>query len=202
MVRNWKLASAGTSLFLAVTALALYAFTRTPNAPTFQFANGIQVTPIEVKPDDMAQLLEIRTWKFDVVQPDASKPLYLSLSLCREGKFSKTIMGGLGIGPEVGSHHAHGVLRSHVTLSLAPVGDTFFGARQLKYLLRTEGAGTSGTMSNPIFKGHGEVAETQAASDDNMIFLMSTNKIKPSVNSVMASNDTTLALSLSGTPPR
>ncbi len=187
----------------SVTALAFFGWSaKAKDDATFHLANGLQVTPVEVKPDDTAQLLEIRTWKFDVVQPDASKPLYLSLSLCREGKFFKTVMGGLETEPEVGSHHAHGVLHSHVTISLAPVGDTFFGARQLKYLLRTDGAGTSGTMSNPIFKGHGEVAETQAAPEDNMVFLMSTNRTKPFVNSMMASNDTTLALSLSNTPPR
>lgn len=187
----------------AVAGLAFFGWSaKAKDDATFHLANGIQVTPVEVQPDDTAQLLEVRTWKFDIVQPDASKPLYLSLNLCHEGKFARTLIGGLGSGPPIAGSISHRPALSHIAVSIAPIGDTLFGSRQLKYLLRTDGAGTSGTMPNPIFRGNGEAADVQASPADNSVFLTSTNQHKPYVSSLMASNDTILALRVSNTPPR
>ncbi len=93
MIRNRKFVPIAMSLALAAVALGLYAYNRTHAAPTYTLANGVEVTPVEVQPDDVSKVLDIKIWKFDVVQTDASKPLCLGLSLCRNGSVIKTLAG-------------------------------------------------------------------------------------------------------------
>lgn len=201
MHRHWKCIALIAPLTLAALALGGYAYSRAHAAPTYRLASGIEVTPSAAEPDDTAQLLEIKRWDFDVVQPNASKPLYIYLTLSQSGQPVKTLMGGFATGFPAGSVPANGNQRSHITLSLAPIGDTFFNARQLKYFLKAKGGSESGTLPNPVFKGHGLINDIQAVPADNAVLLLSTTHTKSYLSGVMADNDTNLALSFSSTPP-
>ena len=70
MVRNWESASIGMSLVLAVVVLGLYAYPRAHSSPTYRLANGIKVTPLEVQPDDVAKVLDVKIWEFDASMPN------------------------------------------------------------------------------------------------------------------------------------
>ena len=86
MIRSWKSASVGMTVILAVAVLSLYAYTRAHAAPTYRLANGIEVTPETIQPNDVAKVLGIKTWKFDVSLPDTRQGLQLTLNLCQSGK--------------------------------------------------------------------------------------------------------------------
>jgi hypothetical protein len=201
MIRNRKFVPIALSLALAAVALGLYVYTRAHAAPTYTLANGVEVTPITVQPDDASKLLEMKFWKLDVVQTDASKPLFFNLSLCRNGKLTKSLTYTYGLGP---SSRKPSRVHNHipVTVGLVPVGDTFFGAKQLKYSLSTALVDTSGVIPNVFFKTRGFVSDTQApyvSREGNLVFLLSANKNNPTTSDPMR-NDTTLALSIE-TPP-
>jgi len=200
MIRNRKSVSIAISLALAAVALGLYAYTLAHAAPTYTLANGVEVTPVEVQPDDVSEVLDIKIWKFDVVQTDASKPLYLGLSLCRNGSVIKTLVGGFDLEPAMNRGQPRPSKRSHVMIGLAPIGTTIAGAKQFKYTLSTDGASLSGTMPNILLDGHGYISDAQVSRDSNVIFLLSTNKTKSSITGDAAMNDTALALSISQTP--
>jgi len=170
MVRIWKSASVGTSLALAAAALGLYAFTRAPTAPPYHFANGVEVTPEEVKPDDALALLDARLWKFDVTLPDTAKMYNYTLNLCRNGKVIAQL-GGVGSGPGPGGEDLPRHIQ--VTVGMVPLDDTFSKARRVKYSIRTYGAGSKGVFPNPFAGGLGGSDMTEASAPDNLVYLMS-----------------------------
>lgn len=170
MVRNWESASIGTSLFLAVISLVLYACTRTPNEAMYQLANGVQVTPIEVKPDDTLALLDAKIWKFDVELPDTMKLYDYTLNLCRNGKVIAQL-GGIGSGPGPGGEDLPRHIQ--VTVGMVPLDDTFSKARQVKYSIRTYGAGSKGVFPNPFAGISGGSDMTEVSAPDNLVYLMS-----------------------------
>ena len=169
MVRNWKSAPIGTSLALAAVALGLYAFTRPPNPTPYHLANGVEVTPVEVKPDDTLALLDARLWKFDVTLPDTTKMYDYTLNLCRNGKVVAQL-GGIGSGPGPGGE----ALPRHVqvTVGMVPLDDTFSKARRVKYSIRTYGAGSKGVFPNP-FVSFGGSDMTEESAPDDLVYLMS-----------------------------
>ena len=76
-------------------ALAVFGWSaKAKDDATFHLANGVEVTPIEVKLDDTAQLLDAKIWKFDVALPDRKKSYYYKLTAYRQGKAIGTV-GGL-----------------------------------------------------------------------------------------------------------
>ena len=191
MVHNWKLASAGTLLFLAVTALVLYACTREPNTSTFQLANGVQVTSIEVKPDDTLALLDAKIWKYDVTLPDTTKMYDYTLNLCRNGKIIAPL-GGVGSGPAPGESLPHHI---QVTVGMAPMDDTFSKAKRVRYSIRVYGAGSKGTFSNPFGDGVTTYSEMlESSPPDNLIYLMSGNK--GNANALPAASAVAIALKI------
>lgn len=201
MRRLWKLTALIAPVTLAALALGGYAYTRAPTAPTYRLANGIEVTPSVAEPDETARLLEVKRWTFDVVQPNAGKPLYVSLALYKKGKFVKTIGGGLGVGPAVLRPLPKGPLRSQETVSFAPVGGTLSTAPQLKYLITIKGNGTPETMPNPALNGNSHTEGMQVIPQDNAVLILSANRTLPYCSGVLSENQTTLAVKFSETPP-
>ena len=192
----------GLGLIIAVGAPLAWWSVQRDSVRTVHFANGIDVTPIEVHPNDVAQLLDVTIWKFKMVRPDAATPLFLSVGLYQNGKFAKTLTGGIGYGPWVGQETVHRSEQSQITFSVVPVGNTLFGAKQLRYRLATEGGVATGTIANPILGGHGCTLEAQFSAPDNLVYLMSTNKAKSYLSGDPEMNDTALVLSFSTKPPQ
>jgi len=168
MVRNWKSAPVGMSLALAAAALGLYAFMRPHAAMLYRFANGVEVTPVEVKPDDTLALLDAKLWKFDVTLPDTSKTYDYTLNLCRNGKIVAKL-GGVAVGPGPGGEDLPRHIQ--VTVGMVPLDDTFSKARRVRYSIRTYGAGSKGVFLNP-FAGLGGSDITRASAPDDLVHLM------------------------------
>jgi len=201
MNRRLKLTAIIAPLTLAALALGGYAYTRAHAAPTYRLANGIEVTPTVNPQDETAQLLEVKSWDFDITQPDAGKPLYVSIALYKKGKFVKIIGGGIGVGPAVLKPLPKGPLHSQESVSFAPIGGTFFTAPKLKYLITIKGNGTPETMPTPALKGNSHTEGMQVIPEDNAVLILSTNQTLPYCSSVLSENQTTLAVKFSETPP-
>ena len=135
---------------------------------TFYLANGIEVTPIEVKPDDALMLLDAKVWKFDVALPDREKPYYYKLTAYKRGK-PAVIVGGIDVAPGPGEMPSH----SQMTIAMMPLGSgNFDEASQVKYSIRVYGAGSEGVFANPLKGCHSYTAESQVYQADSLIFLM------------------------------
>ena len=177
----------------SVIALAFFGWSaKAKEDATFHLADGVQVTPVEVKPDDMAQLLDVKIWKFDVYLPHPEKGDSLVLNLYRHGKRVKALAGG-GFGPSRNpSHHLL------ITIGIVPDGGNFSKAGQVRWMLHQDGGGMSGVFVNPFQNSKGLGWNTQVVEADNLIYLM--NGTNSSVSQGDArENDTTIALSLSNT---
>jgi len=189
MTRNWKSASVGTSLALAAAAASLYSYARLHAAPTYHLANGVEVTPIEVQSDDVSRLLDAKIWKFDVVWPHRKGHFRVGISQYQDGKLAKTLLGGYGMGQPNGIEH------SQITVGLAPMAGTIYGASEIKYMLSTGGsAGGTGTINNPFIHSHGYTQDAQVVPSQNLAVLMSGNLKKTWVSSPAALNETAIAL--------
>ncbi len=136
---------------------------------TFHLANGVQVTPVEVKPDDALTLLDAKIWKFDVALPDRTKSYYYNLTAYKHGKAIGTV-GGLESGPGPGQSYPSS---SQLTVAMMPLGSGDFGeASQAKYSIHVYGAGTEGVFANP-FKGcRSYTPETQVQIPESLITLI------------------------------
>lgn len=177
----------------SVTALAFFGWSaKAKEDATFHLANGVQVTPVEVKLDDMAQLLDVKIWKFDVYLPNPEEGNSLVLNLYQHGKRVKSLAGG-GFGPSRNpSHHLL------VTIGIAPDGGDFSKAGQVRWMLQQNGGATRGAFVNPFQASKGLGWNTQAVEADNLIYLMSGTNSSVSHGDARE-NDTTIALSLSNT---
>lgn len=204
MTRHWKKASVGTSLALAAVALAGYAYTRdhTEAAPAYQLANGIGVTPIDTPQDDTDRLLGVHIWKFDVRQPDQSRPLILSFSECRKGIFVKTIASCGSFGPDASHPHLHEPHVYHVVVGMMPIGGTPGAEKQLKYNIAVDGSNVSNLLPNILLSREGAAWGTQVSAPDNLIYLISTNKDHTPVTSDAFLDDINLALSVGPRPSK
>ncbi len=180
----------------SVIALASFGWSvKAKDDTTFHLANGIQVTPIEVKPDDTAQLLDVKLWKFDVYLPHPEKGTSLVLNLYQHGKCVKALAGG-GFGPS--PHPSHHTL---VTIGVAPIGEDFSKARQVKWMIQQSGGAASGVFVNPFQASQGLGWNAQVVEADNLIYLMDGTNSSVTHGDARE-NDTTIALSLSNVPPR
>ncbi len=197
-----KLTAIMAPLTLAALALGGYAYTRAHAAPTYRLANGIKVTPTVNPQDETAQLLEVKRWDFDITQPDASKPLYISFALYGSGKFIKTISGGTARFPHPTGTPEKGPITTHISLALLPLGGSVYAAHELKYKLTVGGSGISSSMPNPIFTGKNLISDAQVIPNDNAVMLLSSNLANSTISEKMDNNDTNLALSIAETPPR
>lgn len=156
----------------AVIALAVFGWSaKAKDDATFHLANGVEATPIEVKQDDMAQLLDAEIWKFDVVVPDRTKPYSYTLDLCRYGHVVGQL-GNMSLYPGPGKSPR----TASIKISMVPTGDSFNKAGDVKYRIGQDSGGTSGTFTNPFGAGLSYSETPEVAAPDNMIYLMSGGK--------------------------
>ena len=181
----------GIAAAVSVTGLAFFGWSvKAKDEATIQFANGVQVTPVEVKPDDTAMALDAYIWKFDVHLPYPHKIYNYSLFLCQHGKVVSPL-GGVGTGSIKPSD---GIAVTQVTIGMVPIDDTFGKAKRIKYALRVGGAGTLGTFTNPFKDNGGYGSNVQANSSDNMVYLISGSKYGGS--SIASENDENIGLQI------
>ena len=173
MIRRWKTAPVGMSLVLVIAALVVYAYTRVHAAPSCHFANGIEVTPIEVPPDDVAKVLGIKIWKFDVFLPDDRQGLQLTLNLCHGGKIIRSV-GGSGFIPMKGQRQNHYL----ITLGLAPDDGDFSRGKRIKYFVEGQSGATSGSFTNPLQGSNGlGCGPDDFSAEENSVYLIGGGKV-------------------------
>ena len=191
MIRGQKLATIGLPLVLATIALGVYTYKRAHSTPAYTLANGVEVTPIEVQPDDVGKLLETKIWKFDVVWPRHQGHFRAGISLYQDGKFAKALVGGLGMGSRIDSQP------SQITVGLVPMGGTIFEAKQLRYSLSTGGSTSEvGTIPNPFLHAHGYTEDMQVVRAQNLVILVSGNLKKTWISTPASMNETAIVLEL------
>ncbi len=192
MLRVWKTAALVAPLTLA---LGGYAYTCTHAAPTYRLANDIQITPVEVPPDNTADVLGIKTYKFDVMMPSAAQGLALTVNSCRAGKIIQSVGGG-------GFRPMHGETQKsplHLTRIMAPDDQDFSRGAKVKYLLKSTGVSVSGKFPNPLQGSKGIGYEPDGISEEqNSIYLIGGGKTG---GTPVKYDDVSLALTLTPLKP-
>jgi hypothetical protein len=112
------------------------------NGATTSF-DGFTITPVEVEPEDWAEILDIRRWQFDI---DAEADLALNYQLeIRQPGGETSHLAGFGV-------NTTSDFEGDALIALYPIADDFYHADTLKYYIRSGGASTARTFENP-FKG-------------------------------------------------
>ncbi len=163
-----------------VVALAFFGWSaKAKDESTFPLANGVQVTPIEVKPDDVAQLLDIKRWKFDVTLPKGKRTYVFPVSLYRNGTYVQSLGGAScsALSNWTGERH------ESLFIGMLPVSGDFMHANQInaKYGHQEQGIYfyNTNTFANPFLRTSSHTtrieptAEPQAAEKYGGICLMS-----------------------------
>jgi len=157
---------------LLSAALAVFGWSvKAKDDASFHLANGIKVTPVEVKPDDLSQLLDAKIWKFDVVLPDRTKPYSYALNLCRYGRVVAQL-GNMSLYPGPGNIPR----TTSIKVAMIPTGDSFSKPGDVKYQIGGDSGGISGTFSNPFGAGLSYSETPEVIAPNNMIYLMSGDK--------------------------
>ena len=156
---------------------------------TSHLANGVEVTPLEVKQDDnnITQLLDAKIWKFDVTCPMRANTFAL-ISIGQNGKPFKVVAGGIGTSSAAKASH------SEYTIGLMPIAGTFNDAKELKYICSVGVERSSGTIPNFLIHSHGYTQDAQVMASDNRVLLMSGNLKKTWISSPASQNEVALAL--------
>lgn len=195
MLRPWKTAAVAAPLTLATLAFGSYAYTRAHAAPTYRLGNGIEVTPLTVPTDDVADVLGIKAYKFDVVLPDRAEGLQLTINSCRPGTIVRSV-GGVGFRP---MHGDKSKVPMHLTLILAPDDQDFSRGSKVKYLLKSSGGFASGKFSNPLLGSVGVgYSPDDVSKSQNSVYLIGGGKTG---GTPVQYDDVSLALTLTPLKP-
>lgn len=198
--QNWKRRFVALSGLPVAFVLVCYVYSRATAPPTYHLANGIDVTPIAVTPSDSDRLLDVHVWKLDVMLPDRRKSLDLRFVHYLNGKFLKTQLGGIDVGPGVGHEAATGSHLYHVLIATVPVGATMASSHQLRCTIFTGSAGATCLIPNILENSSNSTYEPHISASDNLAYLMSANLNYPSTSSDAKMNETALVLRVATNP--
>lgn len=168
MKRLAKLLFSIIGVILAIGTVVYLWQTKARAEATYHFANGVEVTTVDVQPDDTLTLLDAKIWKFDLILPNQNGFYNYTLKLYRHGQ-PVASLGGFGTGP-VGRDQ----VKQHreVTVGIAPIDDTLLKAHQIRCSLQLDGGSTNGTFTNPFRNSDGYDPQAQYSPPDNQIYLM------------------------------
>jgi hypothetical protein len=172
------------ALTLAIGAGAYWRLSKN-NSPTNRLANGITVSVVQVPRDDLAQALDVRIWKINIVMPGGNNACAFTLNQYAHEKFVRSLSAG---GLQTGNQH-----EQTVTFILVPQGEDMFRARQVKYLIHTSGSSISSSFPNPLQNCGGIGDGISVSPSQNRIYLLGGGKhgFTPAGN-----NDIDLAIDL------
>jgi hypothetical protein len=113
-----------------------------PEKPaTFVSRDGIKITPLEAQKDDLAQILGMEMWKFNLVLPEPGMSLNCKLELRQKGKPAKTITS-VGLSADASERE--------LLVALYTSNGPFERAPKLKYYLRWGGMYARDMVDNPL----------------------------------------------------
>lgn len=135
------------SLFAVLAILGLAACTITlpdlvlPTPQPGTSPDTLTVTPVEVQPDELIDILGIYRWRFNLAVPPETEQISYQLQLHRAGQEPEMVTG-ISSWPVDTPYH-------EILIALYPVHGPIFQAEQLQYYIRSGGGSTTGLIENP-----------------------------------------------------
>lgn len=116
--------------------------TRTPEGDGYVSPEGLEITPVEVQRDDVAQVLSIERWKFQVKPPETGVRLRFQLELRRPGE-EPQVLGTLIV-------QSDGNSETESLVGMYPIHESLFRADEVKLFISGGGGSTSSLIDNPF----------------------------------------------------
>ncbi len=132
--------------------------------------DGLKVTAAVVPPDDTAQLMDMRFWKFGVEVPKPGQGLNCRLEVRRNGKTLETI--GIGTSPMPGDRST----RVEAEVGLYPLGGDLTMPGKLKTLCKMNGGSSSISSDNPFSGSSGFATGEPLPTPDGGLMLLTAGK--------------------------
>lgn len=180
---KWIVGIVGAILAIGLVASAWYA--KAKAGTTYHLANGIEVTPREVPRDDIAEALDAKVWKFDVVMPDDKHMVLLRLSQIGHGKLVRQLGGG---NFQTNKRHCE------LTVIMIPVNGDIGYAQQIRFVIQSsEASKASGYFANPLRNCGGYGEDLWFTPSINRVFLIGGGR---HVFSPAGNNDVDIAIDI------
>jgi len=140
------------------------------------------VTAQEVPRDDVADALDVRVWKFNVVVPDNKRTCLLSVNQYNRGKFVRQLGGG---GFQL-SRQAH-----EITVSFTPESEDMGHAAQVRCLAKVTSGSVCSYFANPLRNLGGFADGVFVDQPNNRVYLIGGGK---QATSPAGDNDTDIGI--------
>ena len=155
---------------------------------SYTLPNGLKVQSVPIEQSDLAQVIDLMRWRFNVTVPPAQKDLFGRLELHRKDGTVED-MGGVGIS-------GFGANPVPVLVGLFPTNGDFTKADRLKSFVRIGGGIGSRVVKNP-FKSFSSTATGEAVCQkDGGLLLLLGRKSQSAMWPQAESNDLALYLKL------
>jgi len=173
MRRLWKLTAILAPITLAALALGGYIYTRAHAAPTYRLANGIEITPVEAPNNELAEILDVKTFQFNVSFPRSNQTYNFGFHTLQNGK--DVLVSALS-----GVRTSNGNQQGQITVTLAPLGSDIRTSDRLKYRVTYSHSGATGGTSSDLqnpFKGCQIISDARPVTvRNNALYLMAGSK--------------------------
>jgi hypothetical protein len=116
--------------------------TTTPERERYRSPEGLEITPLEVQPDDVAQTLGVERWKFQVAPPEPDAQLRLQLELRQPGQAPK-ILDSLILQSASNS-------KIESLVGVYPIHESIFKADEVKLFISGGEGSTTSLIKNPF----------------------------------------------------
>jgi hypothetical protein len=132
--------------------------TRTPEGERYRSPEGLEITPLDVQRDDVANVLGVERWKFQVKPPEPDVELRFQLELRRPGQ-EPEVLDSLIVQMDSNSE-------TESLVGVYPIRESIFEADEVKLFISGGGGSTSSLIDNPFreynFSSSSVPAELQA----------------------------------------
>jgi hypothetical protein len=135
-----------------------------PANPTYHMSDGLQITPLDVDRNEIADILSIQMWQFHVVCPSPETAIHYVLELRKKGQPLKEILNS--------TTWVMDIADCQMVAALYPLDGDIHTADKLKTRIRIGGAAGSTIGDNPM-KGLGGLSRDPTAKrQDDESFLL------------------------------
>ena len=155
--------------------------TETSERDTYRSPEGLEITPLEVQRDDVAQIVGIERWKFQVKPPEPDVQLLFQLDLRRPGE-EPQLLDSLIVQSNSGSE-------TECLVGVYPIHESIFGADEVKFFISGGGGSTASVIDNPFqaytFSSPSAPAESQEDGNFKLMAFSTEGHIPSTENSVL-----------------
>lgn len=108
----------------------------------YSSATGLQVAALNVQSDEIAEVLDIERWKFEVTPPASKASLRYSLVLLQPGDEPQTLFS-FGVDNEEAGE-------IDVLVAIYPIDESLYRAEKMKIYVRSGSGSSSAVVDNPF----------------------------------------------------